>query len=107
MQNLTNICHSNGTFSSKTILNTQYPVLTAVASGSRCQGVVRKVYESAVLLTVFIMYSSLLETEICSTLLCTSAFWSLYPMFLRQVIDCTDGGFCDLTKSHRDAGADP
>ena len=62
---------------------------------------------SPVLLTFSIIYSSLLETEICSTLLGTSAVWSLCPAFLRQVIGCPVGGFCDLTKSHRDAGADP
>lgn len=63
--------------------------------------------QSTILLTVCPIYSCLLETEICSTLLGTSAVWSLCPAFLRQVIGCLDGGFCDFTKSHRDAGADP
>ena len=63
--------------------------------------------QTAVLLTVFTIYSSLLETEICSTLLGTSGVWPLCPAFLRQVIGCLDGGFCDFTKSHRDAGVDP
>ena len=63
--------------------------------------------QSAVLLTVSIMYSSLLETEIFSTLLCTSAVWLLCPTFLKQVIGCPDRGFCDFTKSHRGAGAGP
>jgi len=62
---------------------------------------------SAVLLTVSTMYSFLLENEICSTLLCTSAAWSICTTFLRQVIGCPDRGFCDFTISHRGAGADP
>lgn len=58
------------------------------------------------LLTFSSTYSSLLETEICSTLLGNSAVWSLCPAFCRQVIGCLDGGFCDFTKS-KGAGADP